>query len=131
MRRGFLMGVVAIVGTGMLPQGSASQTAIQAFPIFVPIQLGPPISFRGCVYYEHAPWGGKWRSISGGTRRSYVGDSWNELISAFSCNAACHVVAFQDRDFQGARGEFATINYVGDAWNDKISSMIAVCKHPF
>jgi hypothetical protein len=126
MRPGILLvlGSLAMVGLASLSQSSAAQMAI-----FMP--QPPPVQFRGCVYYQDVPWAGKWRSIAGGTRRRYVGDSWNELISSFSCNPACHVVAFQDRDFQGARGEFGTIMYVGEPWNDKISSLIAVCKHPF
>jgi len=90
----------------------------------------PPVQFRGCVYYQDANWQGKWRSIPGGTRRLSVGPGWNDLISSFSCNPACRVIAFTD-DFKGQRGDFATTAYVGDPWNDKISSMIAVCQHPF
>ena len=90
----------------------------------------PPINFRGCVYFEHDNWQGKWRSIPGGTRRLSVGPSWNDQISSFSCNPACRVLAFTD-DFKGQRGEFATTASVGGSWNDKISSMISVCQHPF
>jgi hypothetical protein len=95
-----------------------------------PQPQAPKIGFRGCAYYQDANWQGKWRSITGGTRRLDVGKSWNDLISSFSCSPSCRVVAFAD-DFKGQRAEFGTTAYVGDAWNDKISSMIAVCQHPF
>lgn len=96
-----------------------------------PPPQAPQVQFRGCVYYEHANWGGKWRSIPGGTRRADVGPSWNDLISSYSCNSACRVVAFHDPEFKGARGEFPTTSAVPGDWNDKISSMIAVCQQPF
>jgi hypothetical protein len=101
------------------------------FPPPPPPPQAPPVNFRGCVYYEHANWQGKMRSIPGGIHRQFVGDSWNETISSFACNPACRVAAFQDRDFKGARGEFTTTGAVPGEWNDKISSMIAVCRRPW
>jgi hypothetical protein len=145
MRRGtfYALGALATVGVAALSQSLAAQQ-MMAIPVqemlrmrpFVLLPQSPPppqapqVQFRGCVYYEHANWGGKWRSIPGGTRRIAVGPSWNDIISSLSCNPACRVVAFTD-DFKGQRGDFSTTAYVGDPWNDKISSMIAVCQHPF
>ena len=146
MRRAtfYALGALATVGVVALSGSLAAQT-MMAIPVqemlrirpFIVMQppsppppQAPPINFRGCVYYEHANWQGKWRSIPGGTRRLSVGPGWNDIISSFSCNQACRVLAFTD-DFKGQRNEFATTAYVGDPWNDKISSMIAVCQHPF
>jgi hypothetical protein len=94
-----------------------------------PPPQAPHIQFRGCVYYEHVDWQGKWRSIPGGTRRLALGASWDNQISSFACSPTCRVVAF-DQDFKGDRVEFATVQNVG-GWNDRIGSMIAVCQHPF
>ena len=99
-------------------------------PLPPPPPQAPQIQFRGCVYYEHVNWQGKWRSIPGGTRRMTMGASWDNQISSFACSPTCRVVAF-DQDFKGDRVEFATIQSVGANWNDKISSMIATCQHPF
>ncbi|HYU95050.1 MAG TPA: hypothetical protein VE989_02660 [Sphingomicrobium sp.] len=95
-----------------------------------PPPQAPQIQFRGCVYYEHVDWQGKWRSIPGGTRRLSLGPTWDNQISSFACSPTCRVLAF-DQDFKGDRVEFATVQSVGGAWNDKISSMIATCQHPF
>ena len=118
MRCGLLiaLGISAAAALG-LAHGARAQNA------------PPQIGFRGCIYYEHSSWQGRWRSIPVGTRRKFVGDTWNEIISSFACHPACHVVAFQDRDFQGSRSEFATTWYVGDPWNDRISSLIVSCRH--
>lgn len=145
MRRGtfYGLGALATVGVLALSESLTAQTmfaipvqellrrqVIEVQPAPPPPPQAPQINFRGCAYYEHANWQGKWRSIPGGTRRLSVGPTWNDIISSFSCSQTCRVVAFTD-DFKGQRGEFATTAYVGDPWNDKISSMIAVCQHPF
>ena len=91
---------------------------------------GPPVGFRGCIYYQHAGFQGERQSIADGTRRRYVGDPWNDQISSIACNrrAACRLTVFQHRDYGGARRTFyPNIQYVGDGWNDQISSMIAQC----
>ena len=136
------VGSLATISAAALGQFAVQKMAVVPMwqiikipPVVVNPQPPPPpqapkVQFRGCAYYEHADWQGKWRSIPGGTRRIAVGASWNDIISSFSCNPACRVVAFTD-DFKGQRTEFATTRYVGDPWNDKISSMIAVCQHPF
>jgi len=146
MRRRTVYVVGSFVALAAVGTVAKSQFAVQKMTVMPmqdllrirvpPVVLPPPppqaptINFRGCVYYEHANWGGKWRSITGGTRRLSVGPGWNDIISSFSCRPGCRVVAFAD-DFKGQRGEFSTTMYVGDPWNDKISSMIAVCQHPF
>ena len=114
----------------VLPMREMLRIRVPRPPLPPPPPQAPQVQFRGCVYYEHAQWQGKWRSIPGGTRRLAVGPSWNDLISSFSCNPACRVVAFSD-DFKGQRADFTTISFVGNEWNDKISSMIAVCRPPF
>ena len=132
-----LGGLLGIVGGAALAQ-TAVVTKMELVPmrpiIWIPMPPPPPqapaVNFRGCAYFEHANWGGKWRSIPSGVHRKFVGDTWNETISSFSCNPACRIAAFQDRDFQGPRVEFGTTQFVGD-WNDRISSMIAVCRRPW
>ena len=114
----------------VIPMDQLLRIRVPYQPLPPPPPQAPQIQFRGCAYYEHANWQGKWRSIPGGTRRMAVGPSWNDIISSFSCSPTCRVVAFAD-DFKGQRGEFGTTGYVGDPWNDKISSMIAVCQHSF
>ena len=143
MRRISLCALGVLAGIGVLGASSIAAQDLKMvtidriimprFPVIVlppPPPQAPQVQFRGCVYYEHAGWQGKWRSIPGGTRRMSVGASWNDLISSFACSPACRVVAFTD-DFKGQRAEFATTSYVGDPWNDKISSMIAMCQQPF
>jgi hypothetical protein len=131
------VGLLAIVGGAAVAQSPAVMK-MELLPmrpiIWMPMPPPPPqapdIKFRGCAYYEHVNWGGKWHAIPGGVHRKFVGDSWNETISSFSCNPACRIAAFQDRDFKGPRVEFGTTQSVSD-WNDRISSMIAVCKRPW
>jgi len=134
-------GLLAIVGGAAIAQGPAVNPAIMKmelvpmrpiiwFPTPPPPPQAPQIKFRGCAYYEHVNWGGKWRSLSGGIHRKFVGDSWNETISSFSCNPACRVAAFENPNFQGGRVEFGTTASVSE-WNDRISSVMAVCKRPW
>jgi hypothetical protein len=140
MHRGFLpaFGALAFIGAVTVAQTSAAQEPVMRmrpiimFPQFPqPPQAPqpPPVGFRGCVYFEHVNWQGKWRSIPGGTRRKDVGKTWDNAISSFACSPQCRVVAF-DQNFKGDRVEFATVPNVGN-WNDKIGSMIASCQHPF
>lgn len=144
MRRGtfYALGALATVGAVALSESIAAQTMF-AIPVaellrrrVVEVQPAPPpppqapqINFRGCVYFEHVDWQGKWRSIPGGTRRLALGSTWDNQISSFVCSPTCRVLAF-DQDFKGDRVEFATVQNVG-GWNDRISSMIATCQHPF
>ena len=90
---------------------------------------GPNVNFRGCIYYEHANFGGEQRAIEGGVRRRYVGDHWNDRISSIACNPSCYVVVYEHRDYGGAHWTFhPNIQYVGDDWNDAISSLEARCR---
>lgn len=91
---------------------------------------GPRVSFRGCIYYQHAGFEGAQNWIGGGTRRRYVGDGWNDQISSIACNRNCYLIVYEHRDYGGERRAFyPNIQYVGDAWNDRISSMIARCEN--
>jgi hypothetical protein len=88
---------------------------------------GPNIRFNGCVYYQHASFGGGSNSIEGGIRRR-LGSEWNDEISSIACNSYCELTVYEHRDFNGAHRTFrGNISYVGDAWNDDISSMVARC----
>jgi hypothetical protein len=88
---------------------------------------GPEIRFQGCMYYEHANFGGKRTSIPGGIRRK-LGSQWDDEISSIACNPYCKLTVYEYRDFNGAGEVFAgNISYVGDPWNDDISSMVASC----
>ena len=143
MRRITLYALGTLAGMGGLWVASAAAQDMKMvtidriiMPRFPVVTLPPPppqapqVQFRGCVYYEHDNWQGRWRSIPGGTRRMALGASWNETISSFACHPQCRVIAFTD-DFKGERGEFGTTGSVGRRWNDAISSMIASCQHPF
>jgi len=146
MRRGTLyalgsLAAVVTIGSAAMAQFSIPTMRIAPFQEVIKLQLpqlppppppppqAPPIQFRGCVYYEHVDWQGRWRSIPGGTRRLSLGKSWDNQISSFACSPTCRVLAFDDA-FKGDKVEFATVQNVG-GWNDRISSMIATCQHPF
>ena len=46
---------------------------------------GPRIKLRGCMYYQHADFGGGRNSILEGVRRQ-LGSDWNDEISSIACN---------------------------------------------
>ena len=105
---------------------SQSRTAIAEGPIGT--TGGPEVTIQGCFYYEHENFGGARRDITLGLNRRYVGQSWNDRISAIACSSDCAVRVWEHRDFQGAAKTFAgAISYVGDEWNDRISSMKPIC----
>jgi hypothetical protein len=132
---------LATVGSAAMSQFAIQKMAVLPMqdmlriqPILIapappPPPQAPQVQFRGCVYYEHVDWQGRWRSIPGGTRRLALGPTWDNQISSLACSPTCRVLAF-DQDFKGDRVEFATVQNVG-GWNDRISSMIATCQHPF
>ncbi|HSX63007.1 MAG TPA: hypothetical protein VLF18_22705 [Tahibacter sp.] len=91
---------------------------------------GPAVAPESCDYYEHAEFGGDRRNIRLGVNRKYVGDAWNDRISAIACADRCELTAFEHRDFAGASRRFAgggAAQYVGSAWNDRISSLFVAC----
>jgi hypothetical protein len=88
---------------------------------------GPNISFAGCMYYQHANFGGSRGSIPGGIRRK-LGSDWDDEISSIACNPYCEVTVYEYRDFNGAHQTFrGNIQFVGEAWNDDVSSLVARC----
>jgi hypothetical protein len=124
------VGLIAAVGALSLAATAAAQEA-PGRRMAPPIQThaGPDVKFRGCIYYEHDNWVGDKRTITAGTRRKFVGDKWNEKISSVACNPYCHIVAYQNRDFQGDQIEFGyNTQAVGEQWNDQISSIVARCR---
>ena len=89
---------------------------------------GPRIKLRGCMYYQHADFGGGRNSILEGVRRQ-LGSDWNDEISSIACNPYCEVTVYEYRDFNGAHQTFrGNILFVGEAWNDDISSLVARCR---
>ena len=105
---------------------SQSRTAIAEGPIGT--TGGPEVTIQGCFYYEHQNFEGERRDIPLGLNRRYVGDAWNDRISAIACSSDCALRVWEHRDFQGAARTFAgAISYVGDEWNDRISSMKPIC----
>ena len=88
---------------------------------------GPDVAGPGCIYYEHANFGGASNYIAGGVRRK-LGSGWDDRISSIACRPGCHVVVYEYREFDGAWARWgANISYLGDNWNDDISSIIARC----
>jgi hypothetical protein len=54
---------------------------------------------------------------------SYVGDDFNDKISAIRIPQGYIVVAYDNRDFTGEMTVFRSdVFYVGEHWNDRISS---------
>ena len=119
MVKAFALGLMVVALVAMAPS-STQDGAIGTTG-------GPNISFSGCMYYEHANFGGGSRSIPGGIRRK-LGSDWDDEISSIACNSSCEVTVYEYRDFNGAHQTFrGNISFVGEAWNDDISSLVARC----
>jgi hypothetical protein len=118
--------MVRLIGLSMFFLAAVGSASSQSGPVGT--SGGPTIQFAGCMYYEHANFGGKHTSIPGGIRRR-LGDDWNDEISSVACNSYCELTVYEHRDFNGASRTFrGNISDVGDGWNDNISSMVAHCR---
>jgi hypothetical protein len=116
---------IVLFAAAMLAGASSSASAGEG-PIGT--SGGPDIRFRGCMYYQHANFGGGSASIAGGIRRR-LGSAWNDEISSVACHPYCRLTVYEHREFGGARRVFrGNISFVGEAWNDEISSMEASCE---
>jgi uncharacterized lipoprotein YehR (DUF1307 family) len=47
------------------------------------------IAWAGCTMYEHADYAGAFNYIDSGREFSYVGDEWNDQVSAVKVSHGC------------------------------------------
>ena len=79
-----------------------------------------------CTFFQDANYQG--RRERAGSDSAFVGQAWNDQISAIQCRPGCRFEAFEHADFQGARQVFSgQTGFVGPAWNDRISSYRIRC----
>lgn len=67
-------------------------------PGYTTARSRPEIRFRGCMYYEHANFGGKRTSIPGGIRRRLARNGTTRF-SSIACNPYCKLTVYEYRDF--------------------------------
>ncbi len=93
-----------------------------------PYRPEPAQRYLGCTAHEHANFGGA-RLPLGPGEYPFVGEGWNDRISAISCTPGCRIVAYEHANFGGARQVFAgSVGFVGQFWNDRISSAQVSCR---
>jgi hypothetical protein len=79
-----------------------------------------------CTAYEDRDFGGKAFDLAadGVARKSHIANK----ISSFKMVRGCHVDAYTDDDFKGAKHRWSQdIRFVGRDWNDAISSWKCIC----
>ena len=114
-----------LAAAAMVVAGSAASLGVPAVPARAFFQSG---GGTACTYYEHANFEGASGIARNGQDSPFVGQFWNDKISAISCRQGCAVLAFEHANFQGARRlYYGSTSFVGAAWNDRISSFVATC----
>ena len=119
-----MRGFAAVLALAGLPWALA--VAVQPQPA----KAQPPRGFGGavCVLFEHADYAGAQLPVYPGRDSAFVGDAWNDRISAVTCRPGCALIAFEHSNYQGERRLFlGRTAFVGEAWNDRISSYISAC----
>lgn len=82
----------------------------------------------GCAVFEHADYDGAREFFRDGTEIAWVGEDWNDRVSAVRCSSRCTLTAFEDIDYGGARERFRDeVAFVGPEWNDRISALRVDC----
>lgn len=82
----------------------------------------------GCTYFQDANYQGARERVRDGEAVRWIGDQWNDQISAIRCDPGCVLEAYEDIDYGGARERYrGDIAFVGPAWNDRISALRVHC----
>jgi len=89
---------------------------------------GPDRGGGGCAVFEHADYAGAREYFGDGAEIAWVGDDWNDRISAIRCSPRCLLTAYEHIDFGGERERFGgDVAFVGPGWNDRISGLRVDC----
>jgi hypothetical protein len=122
----FYLAVLTVVATAC-----DEQALLDAEVAETPDDIDPLTETRalGCAkVYIDASFNGISLQIANGARVSFIGNQWNDQVSAVKVSPGCALNVWIDASYEGAHKTVAGyVPWIGSDWNDQISAWTCDC----